>query len=198
MESKLTQTIFSVATRLKIPAIILGGLALPAYNVFRTTMDIDICVYINSQEVLDEFILALKKTKIKTLQQPKIEHDLFTIYSQNNEAEIWLKPCDAFSWDLKMVERVQKYIDDIFVLSVEDYIITKLARADRSSTDIDDILQILINNHNNIDWKYLHFRIKWTDLVPDFKEILRAFEINVNEEYQIIGRKIIEKFDNEK
>lgn len=198
MESKLTQTIFSVATRLKIPAIILGGLALPAYNVFRTTMDIDICVYINSQEVLDEFILALKKTKIKTLQQPKIEHDLFTIYSQNNEAEIWLKPCDAFSWDLKMVERVQKYIDDIFVLSVEDYIITKLARADRSSTDIDDILQILINNHNNIDWKYLHFRIKWTDLVPDFKEILHAFEINVNEEYQIIGRKIIEKFDNEK
>jgi len=116
VESKLTQTIFSVANRLKIPAVILGGLALPAYNVFRTTMDIDICVYINSQEVLDEFILALKKTKLKTLQQPKIEHDLFTIYSQNNEAEIWLKPCDAFSWDLQMVERVQKYIDDIYVI----------------------------------------------------------------------------------
>ena len=108
MEIKLTQIIFSEATRLKIPAIILGGLALPAYNVFRTTIDIDICIYVNSQEVLDEFIIALKNNNIETLQQPKIEHDLFTVFGQNYEAEIWLKPCDAFSWDLQMVERIQK------------------------------------------------------------------------------------------
>ena len=198
MESELTKTIFSAATRLKIPAIILGGLALPAYNVFRTTMNIDICVYINSQEVLDEFILVLKKKNIETLQQPKIEYDLFTVFGHNSEAEIWLKPCDAFSWDLQMVKRIQKYIDDIFILSIEDYILTKLARVDRSSIDIDDIIQILINNHNIIDWKYLRFRIEWTDLMRDFKEILRAFEIDVNEEYQSIGRKIIEKFYSEK
>ncbi|NVM16953.1 MAG: hypothetical protein HWN80_04505 [Candidatus Lokiarchaeota archaeon] len=195
MESKLTQSIFSVASHLKIPAIILGGLALPAYNVFRTTIDVDICVYIKSQEVLDEFIIKLKNENIDTLQQPKIEHDLFTVFRQNSEAEIWLKPCDAFTWDQQMVEKIQHYTENFFVLSIEDYILTKIARADRSSIDIDDILQILINNHNNIDWKYLRFRINWRDLMQDFKDILRAFEIDINKEYQIIGKKIINKFN---
>ena len=80
---------------------------------------------------------------------------------------------------------------------MEDYVLTKLARADRSSTDIDDILQILINNHSKIDWKYLRFRIKWKGLMQDFKEILRAFEIDINEKYQFIGRKIIDNFFNQ-
>jgi len=198
VENKLTQTIFSEATRLKIPAIILGGLALPAYSVFRTTIDIDICIYVNSQEVLDEFLLALKRKNIETLQKPKIEHDMFVVFGQNTEAEIWLKPCDAFSWDLQMVEKIQKYIDEVFVLSVEDYLLTKLARADRSSIDIDDILQILINNLNKIDWEYLRFRLKSKELMQDFKEILKAFEIDVNEDYQTKSKKIIEKFFNEK
>ena len=141
------------------------------------------------------FLLELKNNNIETLQQPKIDHDLFTVFGQNYEAEIWLKPCDAFSWDLQMVERIQKYIDDVFVLSVEDYILTKLARADRSSTDINDILQILINNLNEINWKYLRFRLQWIDLIDDFKDILKAFEIDVKEEYKLKGRKITEKLE---
>ncbi|NHJ19714.1 MAG: hypothetical protein EAX91_02135 [Candidatus Lokiarchaeota archaeon] len=197
MESNLTQTIFGITTHLKIPAIILGGLALPAYNVFRTTLDVDICVFIKTQERLDELINALKKKNIITLQQPKIHHDLFTVFKDNSEAEIWLKPCDAFSWDQQMVEKIQHYTDDVFVLAIEDYILTKLARSDRSSIDIDDILQILINNHNEIDWKYLHFRIEWVNFVQDFKEILRAFEIGIDKKFQKIAKEIIEKF-NEK
>jgi hypothetical protein len=195
VESKLTQIIFNVATQLDIPAIILGGLALPAYNVFRTTIDVDICVYIMSQKRLDEFILALKREDIATLQQPKIEHDLFTVFRHNSEAEIWLKPCDAFSWDQQMLEKIQHYVDNISVLSLEDYILTKLARADRSSTDIDDILQILINNYNTIDWNYLRFRIKWRDLMGDFKNILQAFEFDINKEYRTIGKTIIDRFN---
>ena len=72
---------------------------------------------------------------------------------------------------------------------------TKLARADRSSIDIDDILQILINNYKNIDWKYLRFRIKWRDLMREFKDILQAFEIDINNEYRTIGKTIIDKFN---
>ena len=195
MESKLTQTIFNVAAQLDIPAIILGGLALPAYNVFRTTIDVDICVYITSQKGLNEFILALRREDIETLQKPKIEHDLFTVFRHNSEAEIWLKPCDAFSWDQQMLEKIQLYVDNISVLSLEDYILTKLARANRSSIDIDDILQILINNYNDIDWKYLRFRIEWRGLIRDFKDILQAFEIDINKEYRSIGKTIIDRFN---
>lgn len=195
MESELTQTIFNVAAQFNIPAIILGGLALPAYNVFRTTIDVDICVYIISQKGLDEFVVALKREDIETIQNPKIEHDLFTVFRHHSEAEIWLKPCDAFSWDQQMLEKIQNYVDNISVLSLEDFILTKLARADRSSIDIDDILQILINNYNNIDWKYLRFRIKWKDLMREFKDILQAFEIDMNNEYRTIGKTIIDRFN---
>jgi hypothetical protein len=94
-----------------------------------------------------------------------------------------------------MVDKIQKYIDDIYILAIEDYILTKLARADRSSIDIDDILQLLINNYKIIDWNYLRYRINCVNLMRDFKEILRAFEIDIDQRYQIIGKKIIKRFN---
>ncbi|MHA1147966.1 MAG: DUF6036 family nucleotidyltransferase [Promethearchaeota archaeon] len=197
MENKLTLIIFEEAARLNIPAIILGGLALPAYNVARTTIDIDICIYIESQEILDEFVLALKSKNISTHQKPKLDHDLFTVFGQNNEAEIWLKPCDAFSWDNQMLKNIQKYSANVFVLSLEDFILTKLARADRSSVDIDDILQILINNIENINWDYLKFRLTWKSLESDFKEILQAFKIDLDEKYKPLGKRLLDFFNTE-
>lgn len=197
MENKLTFIIFEEAAHLNIPAIVLGGLALPAYNVARTTIDIDICVYAESQEILDQFIFALKSRNISTPQKPQIDHDLFTVFGQNNEAEIWLKPCDAFSWDNQMLEKIQRYSKNVFVLSLEDYILTKLARADRSSVDIDDVLQILINNIENINWEYLRFRLSWKNLESDFKEILKAFEMDLDEKYKLQGKKILDFFNAE-
>ncbi|MHA1488952.1 MAG: DUF6036 family nucleotidyltransferase [Promethearchaeota archaeon] len=196
MENKLTQTIFSEATHLKIPAIILGGLALPAYNVARTTLDIDICVYIESQEKLNLFIKKLKQNGISTVQDPKIEHDLFTVFGKNNEAKIWLRPCDAFSWDQQMVEKIRLFSENIFVLAIEDYILTKLARLDRSSTDLSDILQLLIANKDKIDWEYLRFRLKWKDLTNDFKEILKSFEFKPNNNLYNISKEILDKFQD--
>ena len=55
MESKFLQVILDIAGDLKIPAVIIGGLALPAYNVARTTLGIDICIFIKSQEDLELF-----------------------------------------------------------------------------------------------------------------------------------------------
>ena len=57
---------------------------------------------------------------------------------------------------------------------------TKLARMDRSSIDISDVLQILIANKDIIDWKYLKYRLEWKGLANDFKEIMKSFDINDN------------------
>ncbi len=196
MISKFLQTILDVASHLKITTAIIGGLALPAYNVARTTLDIDICIKIESQTQLNLFIETLKEKEINTKQQPKIDHDLFTVFGKRSEAEIWLKPCDAFQWDEQMVEKIQLFFGDVYVLAVEDYILTKLARSDRSSIDIDDILKIIIANKDTLDWKYFHFRLNWVGLENDFKEIIRAFELDFNNNIRNISSDILDKFKN--
>lgn len=192
--SNILQIILDVSSHHKIPTVIIGGLALPAYNVARTTLDIDICIKINSQENLNSFIKSLKVSEIITKQQPKIDHDLFTVFGKNNEAEIWLKPCDAFPWDDQMVEKIQLFFGDVYVLAIEDYLSTKLARSDRSSIDIDDILKLIIANEDSLDWDYFHYRIKLLDLEDDFKEIVKAFELDLNNNIRNLSRDILDKF----
>ena len=97
-----------------------------------------------------------------------------------------------------MLENTIQFQNNFDVLSVEDFILTKLARADRSSTDINDILQILITNKKNIDWEYLHYRLKWIDLVENFKEILHAFTLEFDQQYKNLSKEIIEKFKDNK
>ena len=192
--SDLLKTILDVASHFNITTVIIGGLALPAYNVARTTLDIDICIKIESEKQLNYFIKDLKEKEIKTKQQPKINHDLFIVFGKGSEAEIWLKPCDAFQWDAQMVEKIQLFFGDVYVLAVEDYILTKLARIDRSSIDIDDILKLIIANKDSLDWEYFHFRLKWAGLESDFKEIIKGFELDFNYNIRNISKDILDKF----
>lgn len=196
MISDLLQTILKIATDCNVPIVLIGGLALPAYNVARTTLDIDICIYITSQEELNRFIEALNQNEISTVQKPKISHNLFTVFGKLGEAEIWLKPCDAFHWDEQMVGKTQRFFDNVYVLAVEDYILTKLGRSDRSSIDISDILKIIIANKDKLDWKYLRFRLKRMDLESDFKEILKGFRLDFNNNLRNISKEILDKFKN--
>ena len=139
---------------------------------------------------MNNFLNLLKENGISTIQTPKIEHNLFTVFGKGGEAEIWLQPCDVFHWDEKMLNKIQKFYSNVYVLAIEDFILTKLARSDRSSTDINDILQILIANTKKIDWDYLIFRLKWIDLEDEFKEVLKGFETDLRE----ISKEILDKF----
>ena len=196
MTKNIIQIIFKTASALNIPAVIIGGLALPAYNVSRSTIDIDICIYVETQEILDQFIENLKKNNIKSLQSPKIDHNLFTVFGENNEAEIWLKPCSTFNWDKQMSEKRRLFSSYVYVLAIEDFILTKLARDDRSSIDIDDIMQVMIANKSTIDWEYLHYRLRWKDLIEDFKNILKVFKADLDKNMREISKDILEKFRN--
>ena len=196
MTSDFLQIIIDTASHLKITSVIIGGLALPAYKVARTTLDINICINIESQEKLNQFIKSLEEKDISTIQNPKLDQDLFTVFGKNNEAEIWLKSCDAFNWDEQMVAKIQLFFESVKVLAVEDYLLTKIARADRSSTDISDVLQILIANKDRLDWKYLQFRLKWANIENDFKEILKGFELDFDNHIRDISKEILDKFNN--
>jgi hypothetical protein len=198
LTSEFLQIILNTADFINSPAVVIGGLALPAYNVARTTLDIDICIYIKSQEELEQFIEVLRQNGISTSQTPKINQELFTVFGEQGEAEIWLMPCDAFHWDEQMVKSIRNFFGNVYVLAVEDYILTKLARSDRNPTDIDDILKILIMNKDKLDWDYFRFRLRWADLESDFKEILKGFTFDFNEDLRNLSKEILNKFFSNK
>ena len=93
-----------------------------------------------------------------------------------------------------MLEKCRPFSSYVNVLALEDFILTKLARDDRSSTDIDDIMQLIITNKNTIDWGYLSYRLKWKDLIEDFKDILEAFKADLDENLRETSNEILTKF----
>ncbi|MFW9995948.1 MAG: hypothetical protein ACFFD4_28165 [Candidatus Odinarchaeota archaeon] len=61
------------------------------------------------------------------------------------------------------------------MLSTEDYLLTKLARQDRSAADVQDVLQIIIFQ-KELEWDYLIPRLKKLGLLPVFKPIVEMVE----------------------
>lgn len=198
MINKLINSFFKIATDLKIDSVIIGGLALPAYKIARSTLDIDISINVKSQKKLNRLVDKLENRGIKTQQNPKVSHDLFIIFGKGSEAEVWLKPCDTFAWDQEMIEKTIKFRKNISVLSIEDFILTKLARSDRSSTDINDIIQILIANVNSIDWNYLYYRLNWANIKNDFEKLLGDLLVKVNHQFKDVVNSILRQYQKSK
>ncbi len=172
----LLKTIANVCESLDINWVILGGLALPAYGVTRTTLDLDIAVYVKTDEELQLLIKQLEDYHVKTVQKPKISHLVFTVFSIkfHDEAEIWLHPCDAFIWDEKMLDRIRVVSGEtnLKVLAPEDFIMTKLARMDRSNVDLQDVVQVILSE-KTLDWIYLIRRTAKLKLFTDLQELAR-------------------------
>jgi len=158
--------------------VVIGGLALPAYNVVRASYDVDFCIAVKDQDELDNFLSILNKKGIKTQQRPRSDDIIFTVYDQElkQEAEIWLTPCDKFRWDDQMVSRIRRSEKGFNVLSPEDYVVAKLARADRSAVDVDDVMQIIEMQRDRIDMQYLKKRAEWAGVSNDLKNLLKKLD----------------------
>ena len=195
--------VMDVAEELELTAVIIGGMALPAYNVVRNTLDLDLSIFFQEQRSIYEFLEKLEHKGYKTLQNPTLSHDLFGIFGHHSEAEIWLKPCDAFEWDEEMEKHIKlaaNISSHFYVLSVEDYILTKLARTDRSAYDITDILQILIQNYQSMDWQYFASRLKQYKYISSIRSILEdstSLDREESPELVLIFTKIKEKLERE-
>lgn len=172
----LLRTIVNVCKSLNITWVIIGGLALPAYGVTRTTLDLDIAIYVKTNQELQSLVKKLEINHIKTVQKPKISHLVFTVFSTrfHDEAEIWLHPCDAFIWDKEMIERIKVVSGEtnLRVLAPEDFLMTKLARKDRSNIDLQDIVQVILSE-KKIDWTYLIKRTLKLELFADLQELAK-------------------------
>ena len=147
-----------------VPYMIIGGYALPFYGRIRTTADIDLAVAIKTEKELMQLLNSLRSAEFEpTIASPNNPLIVVLDRKEKIEMELWLKP-DGVVFDDETLRRRQKVkIGANFwawIISAEDFIVSKLARPDRGATDEQDVKSVLIRQANKLDAEYLQRRAK--------------------------------------
>jgi len=145
----------------KIDYMIIGGYALPFYGRIRTTLDIDVAVALPNEDDFNAFCEDAKKEDysvyLGSYENPVcVFHDRVTDY----EVEVWSRP-DGVEWDRGTLERrreVRIAGIGVWIISPEDFIVSKLARPDRGVSDEQDVKSVLERDDVKLDWRYLEER----------------------------------------
>jgi len=169
------------------PYAVLGGLAIPAYGVPRSTVDVDIGLAVSEEGKVREIMQKLKARKMAMLEEAKPEYTMVYLSDRENlvDVEIWFKP-DGITWSEEVLRRrwrVTFKLDEkpfeVYVLSPEDFIVNKLARMDRSARDEEDVVGVMASSKDKIDWKYLNRRAKEekvSDMMYELREKISSFK----------------------
>jgi hypothetical protein len=161
-----------------IDYMVIGGYALPFYGRIRTTVDLDLAVAVKTQEEFNVLLNLLRAADFEP-----------TISSQNNPLmlevdrkekiafELWTKP-DGVVFDKQTLRRREKaqLSEDIsaWIVSAEDFVVTKLARPDRGVIDEQDVKSVLVRQEGKLEWDYLEKRAKDAQVYAVLKTIQKA------------------------
>ncbi len=164
----------------RIDYMIIGGYALPFYGRIRTTLDIDLAVAVKTKAKFDALISLLKKTNFEpTIFSPNNHPILVVDRKEKIELKLWTKP-DGIELNKETLQRRHKaeLSDDLsaWIVSPEDFIITKLARPDRGVTDEQDVKSVLIRQANKLDTAYLTRRAQETGVLAILNTIRNTEE----------------------
>lgn len=144
--------------------MIIGGYALPFYGRIRATVDLDLAVAIKTEEELDCLRELLKSIDFE-ITVDSFKNPVLVVLDNKEkfELELWLKP-DGITFDDELLRRRRKMElnngFEAWVISPEDFIVTKLARPDRSVIDEQDVKTVLVRQKNRLDTEYLEKRAK--------------------------------------
>jgi len=171
----------------KAPYAVLGGLAIPAYGVPRSTVDVDIGLAVSEEGKVRDIMQKLKARKMAMTEEAKPEYTMVYMSDRENliDVEIWFKP-DGITWSEEVLRRrwrvafkVDEKSFEAYVLSPEDFIVNKLARMNRSARDEEDVVGVMASSRDKIDWGYLGKRAKEekvSDLLQELKEKISSFK----------------------
>jgi len=158
--------------------MIIGGYALPFYGRIRTTVDLDLAVAVNSQKKFTSLLNLLRAANFEpTICSPKNPLLVIVDLQEKIEFELWTKP-DGIIFDEQTLNRRRKeQLSEGFlawVVSAEDFIVTKLARSDRGVIDEQDVKSVLVRQEGKLDWKYLEKRANDAQVLAVLKSIQMA------------------------
>lgn len=158
------QKIINLFNENKIDYMIIGGYALPFYGRIRTTVDLDLAVAVKTQAKFDLLLNLLRAADFElTICSPRNPLILATDRKEKIELELWTKP-DGIVFDKETLKRrrVADVSQDIsaWLVSPEDFIVTKLARPDRGAIDEQDVKSVLVRQAGKLDEAYLEKRAR--------------------------------------
>lgn len=141
--------------------MLIGGYALPYYGRVRVTLDLDIAVAMPDEEDFHAFCGDAEKqgysVYLGSYENPVcLFHDRVTDY----EVEVWTRP-DGVEWSRGTLERRREVGVAgirVWIISPEDFIVSKLARPDRGVVDEQDVKSVLERDDVRLDWRYLEER----------------------------------------
>jgi hypothetical protein len=141
--------------------MVIGGYALPLYGRIRATLDIDVAVSTAGEEEHRAFIEAAEDAGY-TVTYGSFRNPvcLFLDRVTGYEVEVWSRP-DGVEWDTETLGRRRKAEiagTSLWIISPEDFIVSKLARPDRGVTDEQDVKSVLKRMDATLDWRYLRER----------------------------------------
>lgn len=141
--------------------MVIGGFALPSYGAIRATVDLDVAVRIESKREFDSFVERAERSGF----QPSVASfsnpvSVFKEEKTGLEVEFWLRP-DGIKWDretLRRRRRTKVGSVEVWLVSPEDFIVTKLSRPDRGVQDEKDAKGVLTRLRGAINRSYLERR----------------------------------------
>ena len=145
----------------EVDYMLIGGLALPLYGRIRATLDMDIAVSVPTENDFNRLVTKAGDRSyavaLASFRNPMcLFHDLATGY----EIEIWTRP-DGITWDQDTLNRRRKATigsTEVWIVSPEDFIVSKLARPDRGVSDEQDVKSVFERSEAQLDKEYLKKR----------------------------------------
>jgi predicted nucleotidyltransferase len=155
--------------------MVVGGYALPFYGAIRTTLDIDLAVRVRHEKEFEALCAAAQAAGLRRTVGSFIDGlCVFAEAESGLEIEVWMK-LDGMVWDAETVARRTKQRMggvEIWVISPEDFMVTKLARKDRGVQDEKDVRSVLERLGSSLDRRYLKRRARRAGV----ESLLRAIE----------------------
>lgn len=146
--------------RVQVEYMVIGGYALPFYGRIRTTLDLDVAVDVEDEEFRGLCSRAEADGYRMSLDSPLNPYCIFLDTVTGFEVEVWKRP-DGIRWNGETLRRRRRFTVEgleLWVVSPEDFVVTKLARPDRSAQDEMDVNSVLERSGAGLDWRYLRAR----------------------------------------
>ena len=147
-----------------IPYMVTGGYALPFYGRVRATVDVDLAVSITGDKGFDHLLASLREASFEpTICSPRNPLIIVVDRKKGTETEIWLRPDGIFFDDETLRRRRKAELGrdlSAWIVSAEDFIVSKLARPDRGAVDEQDVKSVLVRQGAELDTEYLQKRAK--------------------------------------
>jgi len=144
-----------------IDYMVIGGYALPHFGRTRSTLDLDIAVRIEDEASYDRFLRVAEEHGY-TLSICGFSNPVTLLVDRKVglEVEFWTRP-DGVEWGEEALRKRlrREYAGQGFwVISPEDFIVSKLARPDREAEDEADVASVITRMSGRLDEKYLMSR----------------------------------------